>query len=252
MPDDKSRYFTFIENFDQGNKFLESPVKRKLDQMKDSITSSTYIDSNGLMAQISKTLSNANIKPYDKAIAIGDVLAIGTSLILGSSDSGFRGLGITLLNFYLSMAKETEDSQLLKFASEISDVIDKKSVLQIVPQPILINNQVTRISVPQGCNGLEFRYLTCMDERIKPIPSCQVTVSLNNQFINEIIYLKSISVPNQNIFFVNGIIEQRQPVFAAAGSILELKLHNINLDIPAVELAKIVFRIEAFLPVTPI
>jgi hypothetical protein len=114
---------------------------------------------------------------------------------------------------------------------------------QIVPPPLLKDGQETDVRVPQGYNGMAFRYLHCSDERTKSMASCQVTISLDGQIIKHINYLKA-NVPNQLIFFVDSFLNNTVEISAYAGAVFKIKL--CLLDIPIYKVYKDVeFRIEA-------
>lgn len=118
-----SRYESFLENFDEGNRFLQSAAQSFIDQVnidKTHILNSEDKQLSQSFQSVENVLSNNDISSYEKMNLTGSLLTSLTPQIINTKDEVAKQSGKNILNSFFNVAKKTEDQQMLSTASQIA------------------------------------------------------------------------------------------------------------------------------------
>lgn len=121
-----SHYGVFLDNYNKGNTFLNNITGSFFELIeKDKETIIASGDSNlkdkiGQLDQVSKDQGKTN---YQKAAIAGSILAVIAPFIMSSPKPEIKRSGINIIKSFLTVAKETQDQQLMDAAIRISNSI---------------------------------------------------------------------------------------------------------------------------------
>lgn len=123
-PNKNNKTDIFLENYDKGNKALESLLNTYSIQILSDIDvilneKEQENDINISLGNIKSNLSNTNESPYNKIIYMGNTLNSSLPNIVNIKNPLILRKTYNILSNYLGLAKESQDSRILDSASQI-------------------------------------------------------------------------------------------------------------------------------------
>lgn len=123
----------FLENYDKGNKVLESLLNSSSTQILSDIdtilSESTEVDITNYLTKLKENLNNIQENPYNKIINMGNILNSSLPKILSSQNKLVLGKSYNILSSYLGLAKDSQDSRILDSANQIIGNLKSSKIL---------------------------------------------------------------------------------------------------------------------------
>jgi len=121
-----SHFGVFLDNYNRGNHFLNNITGsffELIEKDKENIIASDEGNIKDKISQLDQVAKDTSKSNYQKVAVSGSILATIANDILSSSNPKVKRSGINIINNFLSVAKETQDQQLIDTAIRISNNI---------------------------------------------------------------------------------------------------------------------------------
>ena len=116
------RYDVFLENFNKGNNYLNGLTGSFFEQIKvdkDNIINKGSDLIKDRLIQIDALEKDTSKTNYQKALVTGTILANIAGEVINAPDPLVKKSGINIINNFLTIAKATEDQQLIDISLRI-------------------------------------------------------------------------------------------------------------------------------------